>query len=316
MAVSIFRSTDGGAPAYTNAPGSLIAVLDFCLLGLGWTKTPLGTNIAAYTQPAGTNGFVLQVDDSASTYAYLCGFETLTSFNVGKNFFNPLNTPPASGGHSVVNRGSDASAKAWRLITNGSIFHFAVTWYTSSSPPYTDLCTFGDIVSYVPNDKFNTVLMGYTSPGSQYLGWAGINTQTPWNSNASTASVARAWNQISSNTLCAVMTDATLVGGSGASAGASCPNYPDPISGKLNLAPFWLADGPNTYLRGGIRGLIPGVWCILGKASAGSPAPFNDGDTFTAGAGPIAGRTFEFVGAIGSPYGQVAIETSNTWGGF
>ena len=313
MAVQIFRSTDAGAPTYSNVAGCFIAVLDFCLLGLGWTRTVLGTNQVAYTQPSGSNGLVLQVDDSSTTHATLNGYESVSSFNVGVGNFNP-------GATINLNHGNDASAHSWRLITNGKIFHFTVDWNTGASPHYSDFVTFGDIVSYVPGDAFGTMLAGFTSAGAPYMGWTALNLNLPWNNSSGYAAICRSWNQISSPTLSGnnpvILVDQALIGGSGCSAGSSCPVYPDPISGALNLSPFWIAEGAPSIVRGGIRGLIPGVWCILGKTSSAAPAPFNDGDTFTAGAGPLAGRTFEFVGANGAAYGQVAIETSNTWGGF
>jgi hypothetical protein len=313
MAVQIFRSTDTGAPTFNNTAGSFIAVLDFCLLGLGWTKVVLGANQAAYTQPAGSNGFVLQVDDSSASQSKLNGYQALSSLNVGVGNFNPAGTP-APAGYCNLNHGATSAAAPWRLITNGKIFHFSVQWQPGGTPPYTDFVSFGDINSYVPGDAYATVLLGYTSWSAPY-GWIGTNLNSSWSASTGTAAVARSWNQVSLGTLPTIITDSALLNSS-ASAGANAPNYPDPVSGQLNLAPFWLAETPSTYYRGGVRGLIPGVWCIAGKTSSAAPAPFNDGDTFTAGSGVIAGRTFEIVGVNGSPYGQVAIETSNTWGGF
>ena len=68
MALTIYRSSDAGAPSLTGAAGSLIALLDACLrtgygtkAGAGWTKPFTGTNIAAFRQGAGGNGRYLRV---------------------------------------------------------------------------------------------------------------------------------------------------------------------------------------------------------------------------------------------------------------
>jgi hypothetical protein len=95
MTVQIFRSTDAGAPVLNGTAGSLIAVLDHCLVsGLSWTKTAFGGNQVAYTQPGG-NHRILQVDDSIGTTANVKGWETLTAFNTGTNPWFP--TGGASG---------------------------------------------------------------------------------------------------------------------------------------------------------------------------------------------------------------------------
>jgi hypothetical protein len=304
MAVQIFRSTDMGAPSYTNTAGSFIAVLDFCLLGLGWTKTVLGTNLAAYTQPAGSNGLIMQVDDSASNFGAVTGWQTLASFNTGTGKFWT-----DSGSYGAIDHCSTSTPAAWRLITNGKIFHFMPYWNVSSN--YIGLITFGDFESYVTGDGYNTILAANYNSGQQYLGYMGVGLNAGWNGASGYSGTARSYNQINVNPGTSVITDVSLLGNTQGSAGSSAPPYPDPISGKLNMSPVWIGETLSGSNRGGLRGLMPGVWALLTRN-----APFNDGDTFTAGAGPASGRTFEIVGINSSPYGQFAIETSNTWGGF
>ena len=304
MAVQIFRSTDPGAPSYTNVAGTFIAILDYCLLGLGWTKNFLGTNQASYTQPTGSNGLILQVDDSSASYAGLSGWTTLTSFNTGTGEFISSSSTAVAVDHALT-----STPVPWRLITNGNIFHFVQEWNTASH--YYGLTTFGDFVSYIPNDKWNTTLCGNYANGQVYASYMGQGLANAWNVASSTAAVARAYDQIRVNPGAAIITDYAKLGASGSSANSNCPPYPDPISGALNMSPVWIGEPTAVVVRGGLRGLMPGIWTLFAQN-----APFNDGDTFTAGAGSIAGRTFEIVGINATIYGQFAIETSNTWGGF
>jgi hypothetical protein len=304
MTVQVFRSTASGAPSYTNVAGSLIGVLDFCLPGLGWGRTALGTNKVAYTQPSGSNGLIMQVDDTNAAYAVITGWKTLTSFNTGTGLFYP-----GSSATAYVNHCSTSTPAAWRLFTNGSIFHFTTYWNVGAS--YSDLFTFGDYISYVPNDLYGTIIAGNYNVSSQYLGYMGSGLNTQWSAASGYSGQARSYNQINVNPGSSLITDVAKLGNSPTSAGANATPYPDPISGKLNLSPVWVCETTAGSNRGGLRGLLPGVWTLIAKN-----APFNDGDTFTAGAGPISGRTFEIVGLNATTNGQCAIETSNTWGGF
>lgn len=78
MTVSVLKSSNSGAPALTTTAGSLIAVLDFCLLTAGWTKEFSDTNLATYRPPAG-NRFYFAVDDTTTTYARCRSFEEATA---------------------------------------------------------------------------------------------------------------------------------------------------------------------------------------------------------------------------------------------
>mgnify|MGYP000538869411 CR=1 FL=1 len=62
MAITVLRynnnGTSAGAPALSGSAGSLITVLDFCLVTtLGWTKTA-GTNNGIYRAPTGNRRYL------------------------------------------------------------------------------------------------------------------------------------------------------------------------------------------------------------------------------------------------------------------
>jgi len=316
MTVQVFRSTDPGAPVYTNTAGSLIAILDFVLLNLAvpWTKTVLAANQAAYTQPAGTNGFTLQVDDTGTTQARLTAWETLSAFNTGFNEFpsayqmiNVIGISDGLGGY--VMKPSGVSNPAWRVFTNGKIFYFYVVWTTS--PDYYTGIVFGDFISYKAGDAFNTVFSCQSTASAPYKPFASLASaiNAPLGGGCFAASPRR-YTQIGGSNIMGGISDSTR--GNTPTSGEQNATYnpfPSVIDGSFQLAPMWITE-PITSGSNGVRGLMPGIWFII------HPPVFNDGYTFTASSGNIAGRSFEIVGAPASSYGVIAMETSNTWGGF
>jgi hypothetical protein len=293
MAVQIFRSTDAGAPVLNGTAGSLISIFDHCLVtGASWTKTSLGSNQAAYTQPVGSNGFSIQVDDSAGTTAQITAYETISAFNTGTNEWHP------SGGRVVVGKDpfSVTPPIGWRLITNGNLFHFTTHWYPISG--YSDFITFGDIVSYSSTtDIYNTILAGSPSY-SNSLGWLADITNS-FAIASSGMSVDRSYDQSTLNPSVSTNTNYQFLETN--SSGANGLPFPN-CDGSLSFSPIWLGETAHSY-----RGLIPGVWCVNHQY------PFNDGDQVAITSGPMTGRTFECVGTSGN---QAMIELSNTWGGF
>jgi len=131
MTTTVYRSTDGGAPKLSSQPGSLIEVLDYCLLSSGWTRpyfkadgsVPYGFVGAVYRQGAG-NMYYLKVDDE----------------------FNSL-SPPGSGNFSV---GNAAIVTAYKSMSS----------YTSGTEP------FPFVKSYVPatNNTSSPGVVGNLTP--------------------------------------------------------------------------------------------------------------------------------------------------------
>ena len=84
----------------------------------------------------------------------------------------------------------------------------------------------------------------------------------------------------------------------------ACVDYPDPITGGINLSRIHVSNGATVK---GIRGRLPGVFAPL------NALPGNNGDTFS-GVGDLAGRTFILLDCgSGNTRGRVALETSDTW---
>jgi hypothetical protein len=314
MAVQIFRSTDSGAPAYTPTAGSLIGILDYVLLNLAvpWTKTIWATNQVSYTQPAGTNGFTLQVDDTSTSVARLNAFESQSAFGVGVNQFpNPIQQQGSIGISDGLGSYCPKSLNPapWRLLTNGNLFYF---WseFSTNADYYASFC-FGDFISFKAGDLFSTIFSGVVNNGGSYKILTTTSGLTNLVSSGGFAFAPRRYTQLGGSTGLGTISDTTR--GTSAQSGNSNVGsnpFPSLIDGSLNIAPYWITEPVVSNISNGVRGLLPGLWFSL------HPQQFPNGYSFTVSSGLLAGRTFEAVGAAGGSYGQYFIETSNTWGGF
>lgn len=188
MANSQFRhytNFDPGAPQLTGLTGSLISILDYCLVsGSGWIRTLNsasagdGTNVfAGYRQPSGSQMYLF-VNDSgpgaltvAGKEAWVCGWEMLTnvsgSMSASTSTALPQMTASVGGGwgpfplrhhavHNVTGK-SDAglvvrkSVTATGITRNYQLFADAYTFYMFAQTEGTSAWWgwwFGDIYSY------------------------------------------------------------------------------------------------------------------------------------------------------------------------
>lgn len=95
MTVNVYSSFDAGAPSLTGEVGSLIAVLDACLVtgygakaAAGWTKPFVGTNIAVFRQGAGEQSYFQVKDDgvegtNGAKGAQVYIYDTMTDATTG-----------------------------------------------------------------------------------------------------------------------------------------------------------------------------------------------------------------------------------------
>jgi hypothetical protein len=104
MTVRVYYSTDASAPILSGTPGSMITLLDACLVngygskvGSGWSKMfSSGSIKAAYKQGIGSNSMYLRVDDTGSGVGFgpygprhtrVAGYTAMTDIDNGANQF-------------------------------------------------------------------------------------------------------------------------------------------------------------------------------------------------------------------------------------
>jgi len=168
MGVNYFLSTDPSAPVLDGTVGSLVNLLDKCLVNGYGSKSPLGwgiaytaTNVRVYRAPSG-NRMYLKVDDSVSVVSAGGGaavnvYETMSGISTGTNPFWPAND-------RLILKSVDAtsSARPWALVGDERLFYLSIEYQPSRCKGH----CFGEIISRQPADPFATVLMAMSSGAS------------------------------------------------------------------------------------------------------------------------------------------------------
>lgn len=314
---TIYKSTDASAPSLSGTVGSLVALLDACLVtgygaksAAGWTKPYTGTNKAAFLQGGG-NGFYLRVQDdapgaAAAREARLTGYETMSDVDTGTGPF-PTAAQGAGGVAMAVARKSntaDATARAWKVFADDrTVIAFVLTGDTAGIY----YCwMFGDIYSAVPSDGYRTMLIARTaenatSRANEVLAqWVGLTSAGAFQF------IARSYLGTGSSVILGKHGEQAKNSGTATFVGTLA--YPNPSDGGLYLSPIWLHD-PTTAPTPSIRGRLRGIWQFLHAITN-----VTDGDTVS-GMGDLAGRSFEFIKSVSDPASNTivfAIETSNT----
>jgi hypothetical protein len=302
MAVTVLRNnfngTTSSAPNLTGIAGSLISVLDFCLVTtLGWTKDYSATNKAAYRAPAG-NRFLLWVDDSTGQNARWSGFEAMSAITPTGTGQFPTSAQVSGGLFAFKSSANDATARPWLFVSNGKIFY--LLWQYSGSSATGQGMAFGDFTSYKGSDAFNVAAIGDIASGATTtsirignvaITMAALSGHYIARTHAQTGTsinVGKAGNVLYAN-------GATELGAGGCT-------YPTPADGGLILSPVWLFESTTV----GLRGHLPGFW------SPCHARALTCGDTFSGETGTaLDGKTFE-VFNLGNN-GQVCLETTDTW---
>jgi hypothetical protein len=333
MTVRVYRSTDAGAPVLTGQVGSLLGVLNACLVNgygalaaAGWTK-PIADagNKGHFKQNTAVSnnasGMFLYVDDSGpggggAREARVCGFETMSALTPTGTGQFPAAAQSGIGFGALVIRKSataDATARAWTLA--------ALTFI------------FGDFKSFRSPDPWAVHIIGRnaentsTSSNESFCLVAPISTY-----NLADVSfghfIARHWTGQGGSIKCGKWMDWTKLGYAGGLQGGwsssgqtsigGSTNFmpgryttatqlpaPNGSDGSLVLSPLWLS---HSFAW---RGYLPGLFVPL------HDRPLNHNDVLTITSGNMNGKTLlcqqPLVYISGNDYGNILVETSDTW---
>lgn len=301
MAIYVFKYSDAGAPSLTSANGTLISVLDFCLVtGMGWEKTSSDTNTATYRASTG-NRFYLGVDDSLGTYARVRGFEVhpYAGVTLGANSLGAFPTDSFLSGGSYFYKNTTTTYSDWLLVSDGTMF------YLSSYLPQngrSDMIGFGDFIPYSTYDRFNTCIIANKNTSEYYL--AAVSSTINGTDN-NCKFIARSISGIGSCVKAEYIADYsktndTLLGRGGAS-------YPNVYLNTLNIGDIEISEN-----RSFVRGRLPGLYYPK------HPRPLNH-DTVVSGSGVLENKQFIYrnIGghSNGDPnaIGALFFEISDTW---
>lgn len=312
---TIYKSTDASAPVLTGQVGSLVALLDACLVagygakvGAGWTKPFTGTGKAAFQQGTGSNSFFLRVDDNgpgAGTFkeARIVGYETMSDVDTGVAPF-PTVAQFATGLFIRKSVSADATPRAWIIAADSRTFYLFIKTGDVSTVYFTTM--FGEFYSFVAADGYRCMLIARDVENTTSTTNEHLSELSNASSTVSGHYVARGHTGVGGSVQVAKHGDLAKAVGATRTVG-SCP-YPNPADGGLYLAPIWITD-PTTAPVNGYRGRLRGFWHYCHPAASAT-----DGDTFT-GVGELAGKTFLVISELYNPSNLAAIgiiETSNT----
>lgn len=295
MAVYFKKTGDAGVPTLNGAAGSLITLLDYCLVTTaGWTKSYSGTNLATYRPPSG-NQHYLAVDDTGTLNARVRGFVTCTAAGVAEaNGTNPFPTDAQMSGGGYLYKSSDTgTARNFVFVGSDKGFYLSI----NGDGTYNYTFFFGDIVSYKSGDAYHTLIVANTntSPGS-YNHFATLQSSFAVTSGHW---MARINGQTGASIQVGKVSNYTLSNAAG-SLGASGATYPDSVGNSLLASPAFIVEAPPINIRGHMPGLVNPL----------HNKPMAHLDTFTGG-GDLSGKTFVVLNnGTGS---QFCIETSDTW---
>ena len=315
MALTIYRSSDVGAPTLSFAAGSFIALLDACLrtgygskAGAGWTKPFTGANIAVFKQGAGGNNRFIRVwdaragtDPATSTRtANVRGYETMTAVSTGTN---PFPTTSQSGSNGLMVRYAVDSAlgspapNEWMVRANSNWFDVHISTGGSGYPTYAcdGRLIFGSFPSLKSGDTFNDLIVADANNAYTFYAYTDNQNGSAYVSRSDTGVVGAKEAMITN-----VFGD-----GNDSYTGNGFPTkypYPARVNNTMLIHPL------GVYCDGQLRGALPGLW-----SSVHGVAAIGFGNTF-GGNGALAGRSFETFAFANSGGGFIA-EMSDTFTG-
>jgi hypothetical protein len=298
---TVYKSMNTGAPNLTGQAGSLLDVLDGCLVNgygskaaAGWTIPFTGTNLRVYRAPAGGPRHYLNVVDTGTTKAQMNGYRLCTGVGAGTGAF-PLTTAQAYVQKSTT---ADAVQRPWVLVADNRSFIFmsdpGVTSYANFQGY---LHMFGEFYSMMSSDGYRS-LCGGADASSNYLAPV----------SGGRLGIARNYTQVGSSILMFIGGHRGMGGlgsvGNGQPSGwlpAGIP-FPNPGDNSVHINRITV-ESPTHGLRGYVRGL----WAVENSGFSTDLSDTTDVD----GSGVYAGKNFEMVQAR-SQYGTgwIAWETT------
>lgn len=304
MATTIYKSSDGSAPVLNGVAGSLVGLLDACLVNgygskpsSGWTIAFTNTNLRSYRAPVGIRHYC-DVVDIGTTNAQMKGYRVATDTGVGSGPYPGITTSMA---YISKSQTADATARPWLLAADDRSFILLVDSVNTAITNFMGyLHLFGECYSLTAHDLYRSICGGYVQSNNSYLAPV----------SGGQLGVSRHSSQVGNPILMFIGGHQGLGGqlGPGQTSnwmGGSWP-FPNPSDGAVHLNRLTLESPTH-----GLRGYIRGMWT---SDHIGFSTALNDLTDVDGASGSVyAGKNFIFVQArSGGATGWVAIETT-TW---
>lgn len=309
---STFTFEVSGTPATPATTGSSITAK---VAPCDWTIAYTGTNIRSYLQGAGSNGFVMGLDDTGTTTCRIRGFESMTAAGVavtdGSGPF-PTDAQTSGGRYWRKSDSENTNSRYWIAFGDEKSFFILSYRYNTSGPPDCGFW-FGDLKAYKGDDLYATVLRadsdGATNwsdmpPISCYPLTASLGSSEYQKGYAARSSSGAGGSVHVQNVSLCVNPGSSSTNLSTMSENSSQITYPAPISGGLIMAPLAYVE----QLESGVRGEIRGAYVCAHSQ------PLTTGDTFSGAVGtPLAGKKFYYMNLQSS--GALITQIDGDWDG-
>lgn len=311
MTVRVYKSTDVSAPVLTGQAGSLIAVLDACLVNgygakvaAGWTKPFTGTNKAVYQPGLSAPNFYRVLDDG-SLGSYTTRNATIKAFTAMTDVDTGSNPSPSADSTSYVNfvpksLTPDATTRKWKIIASEKSCYLMIEvgYYLSS------YCVsfFGDYQPFNPSYSDNAGCI-FANDGSA-ANSASSSSSSSFITNVPLSSTATNANGI-------LVKDNNFQDSGGIWSPFSGTNLASSRNNSLVLLPYYVRSSESlSGSEGTLLGVLPGAYKSNNAIAA------NDTEV-TFSSGTMIGKTFDlsiisFTNAI--TYTPLYLDiTSNAW---
>lgn len=228
------------------------------LAGAGWVKEFSGANLGAYRSPniLGTRMY-LRVDDTATTFARVIGYETMSDINTGTGLF-PTAALRSGGSYWSKSQLADASRREWILIADDRMIYFGRAYYSLYPAGY-QIGAFGDFLPTRSGDAYACVLNGLSADIGGGGPFSGDNFQVGNPLSATEVFTPKSYTGIGNAAQLGknfpVITGQNADNQSGyVTDGVAFPN---PEDGGLYVVPHYLFE----LAPFSVRGVSPGFYC-------------------------------------------------------
>lgn len=308
MSINIYKWSDVDAPSLSRIRGSLINVLDACLVNgygtkasSGWTKEYAETNMAIYRMPEGSRCYLYVNDNMVSYYnnAEVNGYATINTSAVtiedaitsGTEQFSNHSRP-----YWWKNNNTDTPG-GWEVYATDKCFYliggYATTEGTSTWYDHRNLSFFGDYNCTSSGFPYNTMISHATNTSTYYFDDYNHMVQGQ-QFNSSGKYCRRGWNHIDQPTTIEMKSPigaATWVGSHAEF------DYPDKLTGACHIDRIKLIQD-KTFM-----GYMPGLYSMLHSTTFTYPFTFE-------GSGAFSGKTFDLTRIYGA---TLVFQTNGDW---
>lgn len=300
---TVYKYTDTSAPTVNGTVGSIITLLDACLVnGYGsqlppspaWTKPfANASNVGCWKQGAGA-GLYLSINDNApgaggAKEARMTGYETLSAVATGTGPF-PTAAQGVGGVAMMVIRKSntaDAVTRPWIVFADAYTFYAFIQTNDASAQYFS--FSFGDIYALKgSSDLWRCFLQAKRfAENDATLTTETLDVVTASLSSTNNQFLARAYTAVPGSALCGKHGDSAKAASSAALGGIlQSPNGAD---NAFYISPVWVHE-----TAGVIRGRMRGFYNLLHNHQG-----FYDWQILQ-GAGDYAGKTFMLIKVSGN----------------